>query len=234
MFQEFPATVHQLDTDNRRGNFIAAAGRQADKTLMEIFKVGWNMVADQNFKIATFSLPTLSKLTFNNIFDKYDDFARSDHIRFWLSDIPAVFITDTGKNFSFLQHCTYLLPYYLTCMYKLFLFSNLQICLLFFEADKRGYMEACYHKQCDDVTHVTDDNIQFLRTTTQALIFPMSNLGAQEGKFRRLYGLTFQSKRCQNLLLFDIGCLAYTCSIVVLTFKTIARLFHNGYCLRII
>ena len=37
-------------------------------------------------------------------------------------------------------------------------------------ADFRGYMERCYHKKCDNLRPVKDDDLEFLRRTINALI----------------------------------------------------------------
>ena len=37
-------------------------------------------------------------------------------------------------------------------------------------ADKRGYMKACYHQNCDDIDHVTLESLQFLAQTSEAIV----------------------------------------------------------------
>ena len=47
----------------------------------------------------------------------------------------------------------------------------------------RGYMQRCYHKECDDLSHVKEDNLEFLRKSINAVIktvldlSEISNLG---------------------------------------------------------
>ncbi len=50
-------------------------------------------------------------------------------------------------------------------------------------ANFRGYMQRCYHKKCDDLSHVKEDNLEFLRKSINAVIktvldlSEISNLG---------------------------------------------------------
>ena len=37
-------------------------------------------------------------------------------------------------------------------------------------ADFRGYMKNCYHKYCDDLTNVKEDDLEFLRRSINAVI----------------------------------------------------------------
>ena len=43
-------------------------------------------------------------------------------------------------------------------------------------ADHRGYMKQCYHKSCDDMSHVTPDMMTFLARTTDSIVKVASNM----------------------------------------------------------
>lgn len=54
---------------------------------------------------------------------------------------------------------------------------SINIQLLCFPANFRGDMIHCYHNPCDDLdTMLTDDNLEFLNKTTDALIDTMHHL----------------------------------------------------------
>ena len=37
-------------------------------------------------------------------------------------------------------------------------------------ANFRGYMQQCYHKECDDISQVKEDDLEFLRRSINAVI----------------------------------------------------------------
>ena len=37
-------------------------------------------------------------------------------------------------------------------------------------ADQRGYMTSCYHQNCDSLSHVTPEMLQFLQKTTDTIL----------------------------------------------------------------
>ena len=43
-------------------------------------------------------------------------------------------------------------------------------------ANFRGFMTSCYHQSCDDISHVTEDMVEFLGRTTNALVQLASNM----------------------------------------------------------
>ncbi len=50
-------------------------------------------------------------------------------------------------------------------------------------ANFRGYMQRCYHKECDDLSHVKEDNLEFLRRSINAVIKTVLDLN-QKGKLK--------------------------------------------------
>ena len=48
-------------------------------------------------------------------------------------------------------------------------------------ANFRGYMQQCYHKECDDISHVKEDDLEFLRRSINAVIKTVLDLS---GKLR--------------------------------------------------
>ena len=43
-------------------------------------------------------------------------------------------------------------------------------------ADSRGYMQQCYHKDCDDISRVTPEMVKFLGQTADSLVEVATNL----------------------------------------------------------
>ena len=56
-------------------------------------------------------------------------------------------------------------------------------------ADFRGYMQQCYHEDCDDVSHVTSKRLEFLGQTAQSLVEVASNMTKEKcpGKVARSF-----------------------------------------------
>lgn len=65
---------------------------------------------------------------------------------------------------------------------QLFLITALSLFLA--EGPFRGYMRACYHTMCDDVKRVSQDNIKFLKLTTEVIAATVIDLamGSCPGK----------------------------------------------------
>ena len=43
-------------------------------------------------------------------------------------------------------------------------------------ADFRGFMQQCYHRECDDISHVTPEMMTFLGRTTDSVVEVASNM----------------------------------------------------------
>ena len=51
-------------------------------------------------------------------------------------------------------------------------------------ANFRGYMQHCYHKECDDLSHVKEDDLEFLRRSINAVIKTVLDL-SDAGKLKK-------------------------------------------------
>ena len=43
-------------------------------------------------------------------------------------------------------------------------------------ADQRGYMKSCYHQNCDNLSHVTSEMLQFLQKTTDTILATVNDV----------------------------------------------------------
>jgi hypothetical protein len=50
-------------------------------------------------------------------------------------------------------------------------------------ADFRGYMQRCYHKECDNLSLVKEDDLEFLRRSINAVIKTVLDL-SEVGKLK--------------------------------------------------
>jgi hypothetical protein len=50
-------------------------------------------------------------------------------------------------------------------------------------ANFRGYMQRCYHKECDDISHAKEHNLEFLRRSINAVIKTVLDL-SEVGKLK--------------------------------------------------
>ena len=101
-FQQIFATVYSnLQADQFQGDFINVIYRNnsVDSDLASSFDSSWLHSGHPEFEIENMGLPiqNASVMQQNPVFR---NFLRSDHTSFWLRDLPAIFLTDSGKQFS--------------------------------------------------------------------------------------------------------------------------------------
>lgn len=99
----FPTTVSNIKSDGFRGDFLSLIYRETpDSELADNLRHAWEAEGRPRFQIESFPLP-LNKISSETIIPPYlADFTRSDHTAFWMANIPAVFITDTGNVYEML------------------------------------------------------------------------------------------------------------------------------------
>lgn len=91
----FPEAIESVLADRLDGDFIATIYRgsdQADTNLATSFKREWSDQGSSDYEIEMFPLPS----NWND--QAFIPFLRSDHYNFWSNQIPAIFLTDTGKS----------------------------------------------------------------------------------------------------------------------------------------
>ena len=52
-------------------------------------------------------------------------------------------------------------------------------------ADFRGYMQQCYHKDCDDISHVTLEMVKFLGRTSDSLVKVATNMTNEKCQMKK-------------------------------------------------
>ncbi|WAQ94917.1 hypothetical protein MAR_007388 [Mya arenaria] len=100
----FPKTVSSLKSDQFQGDFLAAIFRQnLDGNLASTFNSEWLGEPQPEFEIEKFGID------YQNVSDDtwnlFNDFFRSDHVNFWKTNIPAIFITDSANFRGQMQQC---------------------------------------------------------------------------------------------------------------------------------
>ena len=96
--QFFPEVKISLESDNYQGDFLTLIYRKdPDAALASSFASSWDGLDRPQFELESFPLPfdDVSLIENNPVFWQ---FLRSDHTSFWLSNISAIFITDSGMR----------------------------------------------------------------------------------------------------------------------------------------
>jgi len=70
---------------------------QYDSALATEFQQNWKKADRANFEIEMFGL-ALNNSDIEGMMSILGNFLRSDHANFWLDNIPAIFLTDSGKE----------------------------------------------------------------------------------------------------------------------------------------
>ncbi|XP_052796151.1 uncharacterized protein LOC128228718 [Mya arenaria] len=104
-FQDyFPETVSSIASDNFQGDFLATIFRQnLDGFLASTFNSEWLGEPQPEFEIEKFGFPyqDVNEDTWN----VFANLFRSDHVNFWETNIPAIFITDSADFRGQMQQC---------------------------------------------------------------------------------------------------------------------------------
>lgn len=93
----FPEQYGQVEANEFRGDFVLVVADDLATAPAEAYEA----------HAATAGLPTVSAILdqFSKNSDLFSDLRRSDHAAFWLADIPAIFLTDTGEFRNSAYHC---------------------------------------------------------------------------------------------------------------------------------
>ncbi|WAQ94907.1 hypothetical protein MAR_007378, partial [Mya arenaria] len=100
----FPETVSSIASDNFQGDFLATIFRQnLDGFLASTFNSEWLGEPQPEFEIEKFGFPyqDVNEDTWN----VFANLFRSDHVNFWETNIPAIFITDSADFRGQMQQC---------------------------------------------------------------------------------------------------------------------------------
>ena len=52
-------------------------------------------------------------------------------------------------------------------------------------ANFRGYMQQCYHEDCDDISHVTQEMVEFLGQTADSLVEVATNMTNEKCQLKK-------------------------------------------------
>ncbi|KAH3706178.1 hypothetical protein DPMN_065559 [Dreissena polymorpha] len=96
----FPDVVKSLQSDNFEGDFLATVFQSVrDGRLANEFHQQWNKMGRAEYEIEMFGLAL--DLPPNALTDLF----RSDHVNFWLNNIPAIFVSDSADLRGKMQKC---------------------------------------------------------------------------------------------------------------------------------
>lgn len=93
----FPAQYGQVEANEFRGDFVLVVADDLATASSAAYEA----------HAAAAGLPTISAILdqASKNSDLFSDLRRSDHAAFWLADIPAIFLTDTGEFRNPAYHC---------------------------------------------------------------------------------------------------------------------------------
>jgi hypothetical protein len=96
--QLFPKAFESMSSDNFQGDFLTLIYRKtADDSLASSMTKSWAAEKRPQFEIESFPLPFVDVSSLNQtLMSLFGNFLRSDHRNFWLDNIPAIFLTDSG------------------------------------------------------------------------------------------------------------------------------------------
>ncbi|XP_052796183.1 aminopeptidase S-like isoform X2 [Mya arenaria] len=98
--QYFPKTVASIASDQFKGDFLATIFREnLDGNLASTFNSEWLGEPQPQFEIEKFEIAIDADL------NMFSDLLRSDHVNFWNTSIPAIFITDSANFRGQMQQC---------------------------------------------------------------------------------------------------------------------------------
>ena len=96
--QYFPQVFTNLQADHFQGDFLTLTYRNdsADYDLGIAFNKAWRSLNKTDLEIETFPLP-ISDVRALQTIPALSQFLRSDHTSFWLANLPAIFLSDSGN-----------------------------------------------------------------------------------------------------------------------------------------
>lgn len=142
-----PEIYHQIKEDEFRGDFLSMVGRQVDDAaLLNSFWYHYSQVKS----------------------------ALGDKTAMYQVNLP--FQGQPSKLPPFWQY--YLLGDFLRSDHVSFWDHDPSMSAIFLSdtADQRSYMKSCYHKNCDSLSHVTSEMLQFLQKTTDTILATVNDV----------------------------------------------------------
>lgn len=95
----FPVSYANMLSDSFRGDFLAMIYRaRPDATLASSLRGSWAAEKREEFQFESFALSFADVSGLNDtVKNSFGNFFRSDHYNFWVDNIPAIFLTDSGR-----------------------------------------------------------------------------------------------------------------------------------------
>ncbi|XP_046374961.1 uncharacterized protein LOC124148068 [Haliotis rufescens] len=101
-----PGVVNSINSDGKKGDFIAAIGRAYDSDVLDAFVTSYTALGQPGFELEKINITALTGPTVTpQQFMVFQDFMRSDHYTFWSNGIKAIFLTDTANFRGYMEVC---------------------------------------------------------------------------------------------------------------------------------
>ncbi|RWS29190.1 hypothetical protein B4U80_12742, partial [Leptotrombidium deliense] len=139
-----PEATEKVHNNSDKGDFVSVWAREADRHLFTTLEKTWDELSaaggDDDYKIIVFKSPIADNYRDFEHEHRYSTFMRSDHASFWISE-------KWNKNYK-----------------------TLPAVLLHDFGPWRGNARNCYHRPCDNMVQLTDQNLHFLAKITNAVV----------------------------------------------------------------
>ncbi|XP_046345963.2 uncharacterized protein LOC124126544 [Haliotis rufescens] len=101
-----PGVVSSVNSDGKKGDFIAAIGRAYDSDVLDAFVTSYTALGQPEFELEKINITVLTGPTLTQQqFMIFNDLIRSDHYSFWSNGMRAIFLTDTANFRGYMQAC---------------------------------------------------------------------------------------------------------------------------------
>ncbi|XP_046563348.1 uncharacterized protein LOC124272237 isoform X2 [Haliotis rubra] len=101
-----PGVNNSVNSDGKRGDFLAAIGRPYDSDVLDAFVTSYAALGKNEFELEKINISVLTDKTLTQQqFLIFNDLIRSDHYSFWKNGMRAIFLTDTANFRGYMKNC---------------------------------------------------------------------------------------------------------------------------------
>ncbi|XP_067650379.1 uncharacterized protein YfbL-like [Haliotis asinina] len=101
-----PGVVNSVNSDGKKGDFLAAIGRAYDSDVLNAFVTSYATLGQNEFELEKINISVLTDKTLTQQqFLIFNDLIRSDHYSFWKNGMRAIFLTDTANFRGYMEKC---------------------------------------------------------------------------------------------------------------------------------